>query len=203
MKKAFFLLGRMLLFMGGFCAALWFFMPWREVGASALSLASKRLEQRGMRLVWSDVEAVETGQGFTVRGLSLGGFMTLTFDSLTLRPQLLPSIMALAPVCDVAFRGGAMTMGQPMDFGGGGFLVTAGSSEVLLERLRADGDFGLQGFLSIDPARMKINRAEAALKIPPSFEGNMDSLRGFLPLVKEGNGSWFLRRGRAERRTQR
>ena len=85
-------------------------------------------------------------------------------------------------------------MGQKMDLGDGGFLLTASPSEVLLEGLHSDGDFSLDGFLTIDPVRMKIGRAETAVRVPASFEENMNTLKSFLPLVREGNGNWFLRR---------
>ncbi|MBR1673033.1 MAG: hypothetical protein IJ702_08900, partial [Fretibacterium sp.] len=189
--KALLLLLKTALLIAGFCAALWVFMPWREAGMAALSLGASGLEGKGMRLDFSDVEGEEGG--FTVNGLSVGGFVNFSFASLTLRPQLLASLMSLAPVCEMEFRGGSMMMGQKMNLGDGGFLLTAAPSEVLLEGLHADGDFVLEGFLTIDPARMKIGRAEAEMKVPASFEGNMDTLKNFLPLVKEGN-RWFLRR---------
>ena len=44
---------------------------------------------------------------------------------------------------------------------------------------------------------MKISRAEAAISVPQSFEGNMETLQGFLPLVREGGG-WVLRRAPSE-----
>ena len=85
-----------------------------------------------------------------------------------------------------------------MAFGDGGFVVTASPSEVLFERLRSDGDFRVRGFLTIDPGRMRIGRAEAELAVPAAFEENMETLRNFLPLVKEGDGRWFLRRASSE-----
>ncbi|MBQ9528694.1 MAG: hypothetical protein IJR68_13935 [Fretibacterium sp.] len=192
MKRTFLFILRTFLLLVGFCAALWIFLPWREVGTAAVSLGSSVLEGKGIRLACSDVEGVEGG--FTMNGLSVGGFVNLSFSSVTLRPQLLASLMSLAPVCEVAFQGGTMTMGQKMDLGGGSFLLTASPNEVLLEGLHSDGDFSLDGFLTIDPARMKIGRAETAVRVPSSFEENMNTLKSFLPLVKEGNGSWFLRR---------
>ena len=194
MKRWLWMLLRACLFLAGLCVAFWIFMPWREVGAAALTLASQRMEQRGMKLSFSGVEG-EDG-GFSVNGLALGGFMNFACDSVTLRPQLAASLLSLAPVCEVAFRGGSLTVGQAMNFGNGGFLLTASPNEILLERLRTNGDFAVQGYLTVDPARMRIGRAEAALRFPSSFEGNMETLKGFLPLVREGNGNWFLRRGR-------
>ena len=184
-----------LLFLVAFVAALWASLPWREVGVASLTLAGDVLERNGMRLAFSDVEAA--GGGFTVNGLAVSGFTTFSFRSLTLRPQLMASLLSLAPVCEADFTGGEMTMGQAMNFGDGGFLLTAGRDGVLLERLRTDGDFAISGFVALDPGRMKISRAEAAISVPQSFEGNMETLQGFLPLVREGSG-WVLRRAPSE-----
>ncbi|MBQ9566288.1 MAG: hypothetical protein IJU98_11945 [Synergistaceae bacterium] len=196
MRKSLLIGAKILLFLTAFGVSLWFFLPWREVGTAALSLGASELEKRGMRLSFSGVSDAEGG--FTARDLSLGGFLTLSFQSLTLRPQLLASLMNLAPVCEVEFQGGSVTMGQPMSFGSGGFLLTATPHEVLLERLRADGEFSLMGFVAIDLDKMRIGRAEAALKAPSSFEENMGTLQNFLPLVREGNGNWFLRRAASD-----
>lgn len=195
MRRLATLLLKVFLFLAAFVAALWAFLPWREAGVASLTLAGDALERHGMRLAFSDVEAAEGG--FTVNGLSVSGFTTFSFRSLTLRPQLMASLLSLAPVCEADFTGGEMTMGQAMNFGDGGFLLTAGRDGVLLERLRADGDFAVSGFVAVDPARMKISRAEAAISVPQSFEGNMETLQGFLPLVREGGG-WVLRRTPSE-----
>ena len=149
-----------------------------------------------MTLTYRGVEASQGG--FTVRDVSLSGFTRFSCESLTLRPELLVSLAVLAPVCEVAFTDGRLTMGQPMAFGDGGFVVTASPREVLFEKLRTNGDFRVLGFMTIDPERMKIGRAEAELIVPESFEENMRTLGNFLPLVKEGDGRWFLRRSRTE-----
>lgn len=182
----------LVLFIGGFLASLWFFLPWREVGAAAMSVASSQLERRGMRISYSGVD--DADGGFTVRDLSVGGFVSLSLESVTITPQMSASIMALAPMCAVSFKGGSMTMGQAMDLGSGRFLLTAGRDEIMLENIRTNGDFALNGFMSMIPSTMKIGRAEASLRVPESFESNMETLTNFLPLVREGNGNWFLRR---------
>lgn len=193
MKRGLRLLLRTVLFLAAFLTAFWTFMPWREVGSAGLSAAEKRLDQKGMRLSWSGVESV--GGGFRVRNLELGGFVKLSFESLTIRPQFFAGLLALAPVCEVRFREGLMTMGQPMAFGEGELLLTASPREILLEKLLTRGDFAVKGFLTVDPARMKIGRAEASVAVPADFESNMETLKGFLPLVKEGD-NWYLRRER-------
>lgn len=182
----------LVLFVCGFFASVWHFLPWREVGAASMSVAASQLERRGMRISYSEVE--DADGGFTVRDLSIGGFVSLSLESVTITPQLGASVMALAPMCSVSFKGGSMTMGQVMDLGSGRFLLTAGMNEIMLENIRTNGDFALNGFMSVIPSTMRIGRAEASLRIPESFESNMETLTNFLPLVREGNGNWFLRR---------
>ena len=192
MKRPLVILFRTLLFLAAFGVVLWLFMPWREVGTAALSLGAPVLEKQGVRLGFSGVSAADGG--FTVNDLSVGGLLSLSFRSITIRPQFLMSVMNLALVCEVEFKGWTATIGQPISLGDGGFLLTASSHEVMLERLKTDGDFSILGFLSFDLDKMRIGRADAALKVPASFEENMGTLQGFLPLVREGNGNWFLRR---------
>ena len=49
---------RALILLAGFLAALWAFMPWREVGSFAMALAASRMERQGMTLTYSGVEDV-------------------------------------------------------------------------------------------------------------------------------------------------
>ena len=71
--------------------------------------------------------------------------------------------------------------------------MTAGRGEVLLENLRTNGDFSLNGYLTVNTATMKLGRTEARLNVPDSFAQNMNMLKGFLPLVQDGD-RWYLRR---------
>ena len=67
-----------------------------------------------MTLTYSGVEDVRGG--FSVRDVTLSGFTRFSCASMTLRPDLLASLALLAPVCEVAFSRGSLTMGQPMAF---------------------------------------------------------------------------------------
>ena len=80
-----------------------------------------------------------------------------------------------------------------MNFGDGGVLITAGRSEVLLENLRTNGDFAINGYMTVNPSTMRITRADARLNVPDSFSQNLGMMRNFLPLVQEGD-NWYLRR---------
>ena len=191
MKRLVINIVKILLLLTGFLYALWVFMPYREVGKLAMSIAHSQLERRGMRLAYSDVTGEQ--DGFTVNNLALNGAVNLSFSSITIRPRILSSILSLGLVSNISFIGLNIQVGQVMNFGDGGFLLTAGLGGILLEQLRTNGDFALNGYLSIDPARMRIGRAEARLNVPEEFEKNLDMMKNFLPLVKEG-GRWYLRR---------
>ncbi|NLL36346.1 MAG: hypothetical protein GX256_02345 [Fretibacterium sp.] len=184
-----------LLLLTAFCVSSWFFMPWRQVGTAVLTEARRHLETRGAELSFAGVEAVSGG--FQVRNLNLSSFARFSFRTLTLKPHLLDSLLVLTPVCSVTFEGAEAVMGQPMSLGDGGATVTLGPDSVLLEGLRSNGEFSLNGFLAIDPGAMRIARANAAVRVPQSFEENMEALQAFLPLVREGSGRWFLRREEA------
>lgn len=183
---------KILILLAGFMFSLWVFMPWREVGRASMNLAGRFLEQRGMQLSWSDIMGLD--DGFTINNLSVSGAMNISFESITLRPEILTSILSLAGVCNINFRGGNFRVGLSVDFGDGGFLLTASPNEILLEQLRTNGDFSLNGYMAINPVTRRITRADASVDVPDSFLGNMNMLRSFLPLIRDGNGRWHLRR---------
>lgn len=182
---------KILLLTAGFVFSLWYFMEWREIGRFAMSATHSQLERRGMRLGYSDVSG--ESDGFTVSNLTLNGMANISFSSITIRPRILASILSLAPVCDISFRGCGIQIGQVMSLGDGGFLLTAGRREILFENLRTNGDFSVNGYLTIDSENMRIGHADARLDMPDSFAGSMGMLQNFLPLVEEG-GRWYLRR---------
>ncbi|MBQ7169746.1 MAG: hypothetical protein IJR63_07600 [Synergistaceae bacterium] len=178
------------LFIIGFIVAMYIFMPWREAGKFAVSIAHNRLQRMGMRLSYSDV--VGADGGFTVNNLTLSGMANISLSSVTVKPDIASSLLSIAPVCDITFKGASVRLGQVMYFGDGGFLLTAGR-EIMLEDLRSNGEFSLSGYLTINPSSMRIGRANARLDVPEEFSANMGLLRNFLPLVQEGD-TWYLRR---------
>ena len=191
MKRSLLNITKVLLFIAGFIYALYVFMPWIEAGKLAMFFAHSSLERQGMRLNWSDISGED--DGFTVNNLALGGMANISLSSVTIRPRFISSVLSFAPVCDITFRDGSIRIGQSMRFGDGGFLLTAERNSVLLENLRTNGDFSLNGYMTIDTSSMKIGRADAQIEVPEAFRQNMDMLKSFLPLVQEG-GRWYLRR---------
>ena len=182
---------KFLLFIVAFFYAMYFFLEWEPLGKFIMSAAHNRLERMGMRLNYSDVTGAEGG--FTVNNLTLNGMANISLSSITIKPQLFSSVLSFAPVCDITFTGAGVRFGQNLNLGDGGFLLTAGRNELLLENLRTNGDFSLNGYLTVNTSTMKLGRTEARLNVPDSFAQNMNMLRGFLPLVQEGN-RWYLRR---------
>ncbi len=192
MKKIISLFLKSLLLITAFFSAVWFFVPWRQVGETILTVASEQLQKSGMKISYSGVEAVDGG--FKVNDITLSGLLRFSFQSVTLKPDLLSSAMTFAMVSSVSFSDGKMMMGQLVDIGSGGVLVIATPKSVLLEKLNSDGDFSINGYVAINPAQMRISRAEALVKVPEALKENMTSLQMLLPLVQEGDGRWFLRR---------
>lgn len=191
MKRSFIKIIKFFLFIAAFCYAAYIFLPWDVLGRFAMSIAHNRLERQGMRLNYTDV-AGEDG-GFTVNNLTLNGVASISLNSITIKPQLLTSILSLAPVCEISFIGAGIRLGQVLNFGDGGFLLTAGRYEILLENFNTNGDFSLNGFLTFNLVTMKLGRSEARLDVPESFSQNMPMLQNFLPIVQEGD-RWHLRR---------
>lgn len=184
---------KILIFLIGFTFAVYYFLDWGAVGKFAASLAHSRLERSGMRMGYSDVTGSAEHDGFTIHNLILNGAANVSFSSITVRPRIVPSILSMAAVCDINFRNCNVRLGQSMNFGDGKFLLTAGRNEILLENLSTNGEFSLNGYISIDTGNMKIGRADSRIDIPESFASNMGMLQNFLPLVQEGD-RWYLRR---------
>ncbi|MBQ6776298.1 MAG: hypothetical protein IJP53_07560 [Synergistaceae bacterium] len=182
---------KFLLFIVAFVYAMYAFLEWGAVGKFIMSAAYRQLERNGMRMSYSDVTGEEGG--FTVNNLALSGLANISLSSITIKPQILSSLLSLAPVCDITFTDANVRLGQNLHLGDGGFLMTAGRREIFLENLRTNGDFALNGYLTVNLATMKLGRTDARLNIPDSFAQNMNMLKGFLPLVQEG-GRWYLRR---------
>ena len=191
MKKSLIKLIKFLLFITAFFYAVYIFLPWDSLGRFAMSMAHNRLERQGMRLNYTDVAGEEGG--FTVNNLTLNGAVNLSLSSVTIKPQLLASVLSLAPVCEITFTGAGVRLGQTLNFGDGGFLLTAGRYEILLENLKTNGDFALNGFVTLNLVTMKLGRSDARLDVPENFAKNMGMLQSFLPIVQEG-GRWHLRR---------
>ena len=180
-----------IIFILGIILALGIFFPWGEAGKFALNLGYSQLGRMGMSLSYSDV--VGEDDGFTVNNVRISGMTDISLSSLTIRPRFWASILRLGIVCDVEFKGCNIRLGQNMNVGDGGFLLTVKAPQILLEELRTNGEFSLNGYITLDSSTMKISHAEARLTVPESFSQNMSVLRNFLPLVQEG-GRWYLRR---------
>jgi hypothetical protein len=191
MKRTLTITARVLIFLIGFIFALYYFMDWGIIGKFAVSAVHSRLERLGFRMEYSDV----TGEndGFTVNNLRLNGAANISFGSITIRPRIIPSILGMSAVCDINFRDLNIRLGQGMNFGDGRVLLTAGRNEILLENLRTNGEFSLNGYMSINTDNMRLQKSDTSIDIPESFADNMGMLQNFLPLVREGN-RWYIRR---------
>ncbi len=191
MKRTLTNTAKVFIFLIGFIFAVYHFTDWGSIGKFAVSLMHSRLERMNMRMEYSDVSEEE--DGFTIGNLTLNGTANVSFNGITIRPRILSSILSLSAVSDINFRGLSIRLGQSMNFGDGELLLTASGNEILFENLRTNGEFALNGYMSIDTGTMRIGRAEARIDVPESFKGNMGMLQNFMPLVQEGN-HWYIRR---------
>ena len=127
-----------------------------------------------------------------MHNVKLSGMANISLSSVTIKPELTASILSLAPVCRITFTGGNVRLGQTMNFGDGRLLLTAGR-EILLEDMKTNGEFSLDGYITIDTSTLRIGHADAKLTVPEEFSQNMNMMKNFLPIVEEG-GTWYLRR---------
>ncbi|MDR1621683.1 MAG: hypothetical protein LBS00_04845 [Synergistaceae bacterium] len=198
----FFLKG--LLFVIGVGVAAGIFMPWKQVGEGVLLLAGGRLKAPAS-IVYSSVGSAPGG--FVVEDLdvrSLMGRVDVSFRTATIAPDIVASLMNMAPTCRIAFTGSAL--GEiavtprkkipGITLGNGRAVVSFNRQGVLLENLRTDGDLSTSGSLLVAPsADPPIRWADVAIDVrSESFEKEMPSLQMLLPLQQDASGRWFLRR---------
>lgn len=190
MRRTIVLMTKVIIFTVFFLGAYYLSFSWESAGKFAVSIAHDTLQKRGMRLNYSDISG--TDGGFTVNNLSVSGMTDITVSSITVKPEIMTSILTLSPVCRITFKGANVRMGMTMGFGDGGFLLTYGR-EIMLEDLRTDGEISVDGYMTIDTTTMKIGHAEAKLNIPESLSQGMGMMKNFLPIVQDG-GTWYIRR---------
>ena len=196
------ILFRGLVFLAGTVLAVWIFMPWKQVGEIALLFVSRRLSASSS-LSYSAVKSVPGG--FAAENLAvsrLGGMADISCGTLTVVPDIVASLLNLAPTCRVAFTGAALEeiavtpvkKFPGIAFGDGRVVVTAGRRAIFLDSLRSGGELAMNGILLFDLSAMRIIRADVALNVRSDpFENEvLPSLKNFLPLRQEAPGNWRL-----------
>ena len=182
---------KVLIFLVSLIAGIIIFFPTEEAGRLLMSVAANQLNARGIRLEYTDVKGI-TG-GIAVNNLKVAGGVNVNFREAEFVPQWLGSVLGLAPMCQVNFKGCSVQLGTTLSLGDGRVTVRASPGEIELEDMRTNGDLALNGSLSVNPSTQKIVHANARVNVPDSLAPHMNMLRSFLPLVQEG-GRWYLRR---------
>jgi hypothetical protein len=196
------ILFRGFVFLAGMAAAVWIFMPWKQVGERALLVVSRRLSAPAS-LSYSTVKSVPGGFAAENLGISrLGGVADVSCRTLTVVPDLAASLLNFAPTCRVAFTGAALEEVSVtpvkklpgIGFGDGRVAVTAGRGEIFLDALRSNGELSMNGILLFDLSKMRIIRADVALNVRSEpFENDVfPFLKNLLPLRQEAPGNWRL-----------
>ncbi|MDR1649879.1 MAG: hypothetical protein LBR71_06420 [Synergistaceae bacterium] len=201
MKTVKILLGS-LVFLAGAAAAVWIFMPWKQVGEGALLFVSRRLPPSSP-LSYSTVKSVPGGFSVENLGVSrLAGMADVSCRTLTVVPDLVGSLLNLAPTCRVTFLGAsleeiAVTPLKKLPgigLGDGRVTVVAGGREIFLDGLRTGGELAMNGILLFNPSTMRIVRSDVALNVRSEpFENEvLPFLKNMLPLRREAPGNWRL-----------
>jgi hypothetical protein len=191
-----------LLFITGAVLAVWFFMPWKQVGESLLLAAGRR---SGVPVVYSSVESAPGG--FVVENLEIQKFRGMVDGSagtLTVVPDLWASLVNMAPTCRISFTGSVLDVTVALKkipgivIGSGRVVVSLSAQGVLLDRLRSDGDLSMAGALFISPsAPLPIRWADVTIDVKSdSLEQELSAVAelNLLPLEQESPGRWHLRR---------
>ncbi|GHV39724.1 hypothetical protein FACS1894187_20010 [Synergistales bacterium] len=189
------------LFIVGFSAAAWFFMPWRGLGEYAL---------RASGITYSSVKSANGG--FTVENLrayKLSGMADLSFRTLTVVPDAFYSILSLSLLCRLSFTDGAigelsvtpLKKIPGIGFGDGRLTISARNGNIFLEGIRSNGALSMNGDLLIDIYAEKIiQRAALTLNIKPGVNSDpfekevLPLLQNIMPLEQESQGRWVLSR---------
>ncbi|MDR1379304.1 MAG: hypothetical protein LBJ36_09690 [Synergistaceae bacterium] len=201
MKTIKFLLKGLLLIAGA-GMAMWFFMPWKQVGESLLLATIRRLQ---LSVTYSFVG--DAPGGFVVEDLSVRNFMGVmdgSIRTLMIVPDLAASLLNMAPTCRISFTGGVLgdVAVTPLrkipgvTIGNGRVMVSISAQGVLLEGLRSNGELSMNGTLLIaSSAYPPIRWADVTIDVKSeSFEQEMPALGNLLPLRQESPGRWLLRR---------
>ena len=196
-----------LLFLVGLFLTGWFFMPWKQMGEAVLLSASRHLPASAS-FAYSTVE--NTRNGFVVNNLELRNLMGMVdvyFSTLTIVPDIVTSFFGMAPTSQVLFTGAiigdiAVTPLRKIPGvapGNGRVVVSVNNQGIFLDNMRSDGELSASGSLLADPSAMKILWADMVMDVKSeAFEENLAIIGAVsgLPLHREGQGRWSLRRAR-------
>jgi hypothetical protein len=193
---------RGLVFLAGAAAAVWFFMPWKQVGEGTLLFVSRRLPSPSS-LSYSAVKSAPGG--FVAENLSvsrLAGMADISCKTVTVVPDIVASLLNLAPTCRLTFTGAALAeiavtpvkKLPGIGFGDGRVTLVADGREIFLDGLRSGGDLAMNGILLFDLSRRRIVRADLALNVRSEpFENEVfPFLENQMPLRREAPGKWRI-----------
>ena len=193
-----------LLFVAGLLVGGWFFMPWKQVGEAVLLSAANRLPGPG-GMAYSTVRSARGS--FVVDNLevkNLMGMLDLSFNTLTVEPDAVASLLSMSPTCRVAFTGAVVGGRIPgVTPGNGRVVVSFNAQGVFLDSLRSDGELSVGGSLLVNPSAGKVAWADVVMDVrSEAFEEALPVIASFtgLPLHRERPGRWTLRRPRGSER---
>nr|WP_321499736.1 type II secretion system protein GspN [uncultured Dethiosulfovibrio sp.] len=131
----------------------------------------------------------------TVRGLDINVLMgSVRMTSLKITPMLTNSIKNFAPTVYVDIDRATMDMGGSLASFTGGMVVCLRPKVVSVSDVDIKGDLMAQGNMAFSLATSKISQADMVLKTPEEMSGVLSALSAMLPLKRESDGLWKLKR---------
>ncbi|EFC90185.1 hypothetical protein Dpep_0153 [Dethiosulfovibrio peptidovorans DSM 11002] len=189
-------LAALLILSFGLIIGLRLFLPWEDLGELAFLEASRELSRSGIFLQASRFDDEGVVPVFVVDRVEMEGFGGgATFETVKVRPMPLRSIILGKPTASIELIGGAVSL--PGDRGrriGGSLEVSYGQGRITIAEIEMAGDIKASGSLSISPNKGRIVEADVTLKTPADLDGALSMASRFMPLSRNGEGDWILKR---------
>ena len=172
-------------------------MPWGKIGEYAVLSAERMASSKGFNTQHSSVSGSWRGPTIEINDFSSkmafggGEFKTLSFS-----PSFMQSVVQISPVISVSFTGGKLFLpgGSDAEIGSGNFEISFKNGILSIKNIKNTGELLLDGNIAIDAGEAKIDNADMLIKPPGKIESSLNSMRVMLPLTRESNGQWKLKR---------
>ncbi|SMG21364.1 type II secretion system protein GspN [Dethiosulfovibrio salsuginis] len=170
------------------------FFPWEDVTELVFLKATSSLPA-GVTAEAKDFSVDGFIPAPTVRALDINVLMgSIRITSLKITPMLTNSIKNFAPTVFVDIDRATMDMGGSLASFTGGMVVCLRPKAVSVSDVDIKGDLMAQGNMDFSLTTSKISQADMVLKTPEEMSGALSALSAMLPLKRESDGLWKLKR---------
>ncbi len=174
------------------------FLPWEEITELAfLSLSSRAPSSVTLRSDEFFVQGLIPSPG--VKDFEVKSFMgAVKIGALSVTPVVIGSLTRLAPTVKVEMKRSVATVGGGAISFDGEMLLSLRSGTLSVEDIDITGGLVAKGYLEISLETLKIIKADMMLKGPNELEGVFSAASAMMPLKRESDGVWSLKREEAK-----